>query len=72
LEPIGNTKETDLNIDQAADHDQFSHFPDEHPAQEERVNSEDIPSPTTTAPAKSRWRPARPPEGNPCSDTIGR
>jgi hypothetical protein len=59
IEPIGKTEQTDLNIDEAADHDQFSHFePDPTPASK-AANPEDLPSPSSTvAPgnAKSRWR----------------
>jgi hypothetical protein len=59
IEPIGKTEQTDLNIDDAADHDKFSHFePDPSPASK-AANPEDLPSPSSPAAAgstKSRWR----------------
>jgi hypothetical protein len=72
LEPLGNTKETDLSIDPAADHDRFSHFQDEHQAPEGKINSEDIPSPVAATPLKSRWRPARSAEVNASTEAAGR
>ena len=70
-EPIGKTEQTDLNIDPAADHDQFSHFEADAPKPEKAVNSEDLPAspPSGEQLAKSRWRPAKSATGNPISET---
>ena len=60
-EPIGKTEPTDLNIDPAADHDQFSHFEPDPPAAVKNSNAKDIPSAAGTVAepaAKSRWRRA--------------
>jgi thiol-disulfide isomerase/thioredoxin len=59
-EPLERTEQTDLNIDQEADHDHFSHFESDQPTTEKKVNSEDLPAPVPAAGgsiAKSRWRP---------------
>jgi thiol-disulfide isomerase/thioredoxin len=71
IEPIGKTEQTDLNIDPAADHDQFSHFDSDSPAAETTVNSEDLPASASSAEqaAKSRWRPAKSAGGTPISQT---
>jgi thiol-disulfide isomerase/thioredoxin len=77
-EPIGKAEPTDLNLDPAADHDRFSHFEDDEPAPKQAINPEDLPSsehpdpgPSSAPAAKSRWRPARPAEGQPITGIAG-
>ncbi len=72
-EPAGKTEQTDLNIDAEADHDRFSHFESDQPAEENKINAEDIPpaAGTVAGPsAKSRWRPARSGAGNAFSESA--
>ena len=63
-EPIGKTEQTDLNIDPAADHDQFSHFEPDSPGRGDgrqfrgRCPSHRRCRRREQAP-KSRWRPAK-------------
>jgi hypothetical protein len=81
-EEPAKTEQTDLSLDNAADHDHFSHVEDDQAgtdptankqsSSEKSINPEDVPalaSPAASPAAKSRWRPARPTQGNPISES---
>lgn len=69
--PIGKTEQTDLNLDESADHDKFSHFkPDPSPSAK-TANPEDLPATNGSdgvGGSKSRWRASRA-SGKPISES---
>jgi thiol-disulfide isomerase/thioredoxin len=73
---LPRAQQTDLNLDRDADHDRFSHFEQDPPATEQRVNAEDVPAPASDAshpPTRSRWRPVNGNgDGTPISDSPDR
>ncbi|WP_165219445.1 thioredoxin domain-containing protein [Aquisphaera insulae] len=57
-------QQAEINIDPAADSSRDGHVASEEPAQDSKVNTEDVPAPASKAPAsaggsKSGWRPSR-------------
>ena len=74
-DPPGKTeKQTDLNLDPQADHDQFSHFEPDKPGLEQNANAEDLPkSPPSAAGSPARNRAGDPSSHRPsCNPRIPR
>ena len=70
------TEQTDLNLDSAADHDRFSHLPDQPQTKEagssntDGPNSPSNPPPSSGSPSKSRWKAVTAVSANPGSGTA--